>query len=181
MIPNLIAPALAAAEGAVFNPLNPLHGGLALWTWIIFLLALMPVWKMVMGPVSRALLARDEEAFSAVRKAEQASAEAERARAEVEVKLGEARAEAAKILAAARERGEVREREIFEKAKAEAAALLDSARSQIRSEQEKALATIRSEVVDLSLKAAGKVLERQVSSEDDRRLVSDFVGRHAGV
>jgi hypothetical protein len=25
------------------------------------------------------------------------------------------------------------------------------------------------------------VLERQVSSEDDRRLVSDFVGRHAGV
>ena len=178
MIPNPIAPALAVAEGAVFNPLNPLHGGLALWTWIIFLLALVPVWKMVMGPVSRALLARDEEAFSAVRKAEQASAEAERARAEVEVK---ARAEAAKILAAARERGEVREREIFEKAKAEAAALLDSARSQIRSEQEKALATIRSEVVDLSLKAAGKVLERQVSSEDDRRLVSDFVGRHAGV
>jgi F-type H+-transporting ATPase subunit b len=175
-----LAPALLAAEGAAFNPLNPLHGGLALWTWIIFLLALIPVWKMVMGPVSRALLDRDQEAFSAVRKAEQASAEAERARAEVEVKLGEARAEAAKIVAAARERGEMREREIFEKAKTEAAALLDSARSQIRSEQEKAIATIRAEVVDLSLRAAGKVLERQVSAEDDRRLVSQFVSQNSG-
>lgn len=171
--------AVAAEGGPSFDPLNPAHGGLALWTWIIFLLALPVIWIMVMGPVTRALLERDDAAFHAVRKAEEASREAEAARAEVEVKLGEARTEAGRILQAARERGEGREREIVEHAKSEAAGMLDNARSQIRAEQDKALAAIRSEVVDLTMGAATKVLQRNVASEDDRRLVSDFVGAPA--
>lgn len=167
---------LALADGGGFNPLDVNGAGSWLWTLLIFLLALPFMWKMVFGPITGALLERDEAARAAVKQAEAASAEAEKARAEVEVKLGEARAEAAKQLAAARERAETKEREIVENAKREAAAMLDNARNQIRAEQEKALATIRAEVVEISLGAAGKVLERNVASEDDRRLVDDFVG-----
>lgn len=162
------------AEGG-FNPFELTFAGGALWTWIIFLLALWPIWTMVMGPVTRALLDRDEQAKRAITLAEKASADAEAARAEVEVRLGEARAEAQKLLTQARERAETRERELVDAAKSEAATLLDNARSQIRAEQEKAVAAIRAEVVELSLNAATKVLERNVGSEDDRRLVSDLV------
>mgnify|MGYP000582287301 CR=1 FL=1 len=168
-----------AAEGG-FNPLDAAGGGGALWTWIIFLLALGPIWIFVMGPVTRALIARDDQAKRAIVQAEKANADAERARAEVEIKLGEARAEAAKLLAQARERAEVREREIVEAAKNEAHTLLEGARSSIRAEQEKALAAIRTEVVDLTLSVASRVLERNVGSEDDRRMVERLVTAGTG-
>jgi len=98
-----------------------------------------------------------------------------KSRAAVEVALGEAQAEAAKLLASARERAETREREIVENAKQESTAMIESARASIQVEQEKALATIRTEVVELSLAAAGKVLGRTVSGDDDRRLAQEVI------
>jgi F-type H+-transporting ATPase subunit b len=167
--------ALLASEGGGFNPVD--LSGLSgfFWTALIFFLALFPIWKMVMGPITRALLARDEEASRAIATAEKASAEAEAARAEVEVKLGEARSEAAKLLAAARERGEEREREIVEAAKAEASSMLEAARDAIRAEQDKAISAIRQEVVDLTFSAAEQVLGRSVDDKDNRRLVDELV------
>jgi len=138
--------------------------------------ALPFMWKIVLGPVTRALEDRDDKVVQAIQKAEKASADAEASRAEVEVKLGEARAEAARLMQEARERAEAREREMIEAAKSESQAMVESARTRIQAEQEKALSAIREQVVELSLHAAGRVLERNVSSEDDRRMVSALVG-----
>jgi F-type H+-transporting ATPase subunit b len=132
-----------------------------------------------MGPITRALEARDERAMEAITQAEKASREAEQARAEVEVKLGEAQAGAAKLMAEARERAEVREREMIEEARRTAESLRERARADIEAAKEQALSAIRDEVVELSLSAAGKVLERRVDAEDDRRLVEDLVARTA--
>lgn len=175
--------AVLAGGGGGFNPLNLEDGGNLIWTWVIFLAALPVIWLLVMGPISRALLDRDEKVQTSISAAERASQEAERARAEVEIKLGEAQAGAAKLLSEARERGEEREREILENARREAEALLVRARAEIGAAREQALTAIRDEVVDLSLQAAGRVLERRVDSEDDRRLVESYVavgkGGHA--
>ena len=151
-------------------------GGNVLWTWVIFVVALPFIWKIVMGPVTTALEERDDHTARAIAAAEKASAEAEKARADVEVALGEARAEAAQLLTAARQRAEVREHEIVEAAKQEASGMVEAARKAIKAEQDKAISTIRNEVVDLSLKAATKVLERNVGSDDDRRFVSNLIG-----
>ena len=164
----------AASEGG-FNPLGMESGGVLLWTWAIFLLALPFIWKIVMGPVTNALEERDDHAARAIAAAEKASSEAEKARADVEVALGEARAEAATLLADARQRAEVREHEIVEAAKVEASQMVDTAKKAIRAEQDKAISTIRNEVVDLSLTAASRVLERNVGGEDDRRIVTELV------
>jgi F-type H+-transporting ATPase subunit b len=158
-----------------FDPFTLSGGSGFAWTLLIFVAALVPAWKVVFGPVVRALEERDDRAARAIEQAETASAEAEAARAEVEVRLGEARSEAAKLLAAARDRAEEREREIVEAAKGEASSLLDSARDAIRTEQDKALSAIRSEVVELTLGAAEQVLKRKVDDEDTRRLVGELV------
>ena len=168
-----------AEHAGGFNPLGMSAFANALWTWVIFLASLPFIWKIVMGPVTKALVQRDQEASEAVKLAERASADAEKARAEVEVKLGEAQAEAAKVMAAARERAETREREIVETAKKEATAMIDGARANIRAEQDKAISAIRAEVVELSLNAASRVLSRRVDSEDDRRLVTELVSESA--
>ena len=95
--------------------------------------------------------------------------------AAVEVALGEAQLEAGQLLAQARERAEVRQRDIVETAKREADAMIESARTTIRAEQEKAVSAIRNEVVDLSLSAASQVLGRAVDSSDDWRLANELV------
>lgn len=173
--------ALAAVpkEGGGFNPLDFTQFGILIWTLIIFGAALFPIWKVVMGPITKALLDRDHKAESAIVAAEEARRETEKARAEVEARLEQARVEAAKTIEAARVRAEAREREMTEEATAASEKLLERARAEIRSEQEKAVAQIRAQVVDLSLAAAGKVLERRVDAADDRRLVESLVGSAA--
>lgn len=167
--------ATRVSEGGGFNPLDLAAGGNFLWTWIIFLLALPVIWKVVMGPITRALEERDDRVQHAIGAAERASQEAERARAEVEVRLGEAQTSAARLLSEARERAEEREHEILESARREAESLLQRAHSEIGVAREQALAAIRDEVVEISLQAAGKVLQRRVDSEDDRRLVREYM------
>ena len=174
MMSSFATLALAPAEGG-FNPLDVSGAGNFLWTLVVFFVALPFMWKVVFGKVVDALSERDSKAADAVAAAERASAEAEKSRAAVEVALGESQAEAAQLLAAARERAEAREREIVESAKKESEAMIDAARKTIRGEQEKALAAIRNEVVDLSLNAASQVLGRNVGGEDERRLVTELV------
>lgn len=169
---------LSGGEGG-FNPVDFAAGGNLFWTWAIFLVSVPLIWIVVMGPVSRALEERDSKAEQAIAAAEKASREAEAARAKLEVTLGEAQAQAARVLADARTRAEARGHEIVEAAKAEAAQLVEGARKAIRTEQDKAIAAIRNEVVELSLGAASKVLERRVTSEDDRRLVHELVAQKA--
>ena len=165
-----------ASEGGGFNPLDFTQLGILIWTLVIFLVALLPIWKVVMGPVTRGLLARDAKAEAAVAAAEAARRDTEAARAEVAAQLSQARAEAARTVEAAQARAEVRERELTAEAEKASEKLLERARAEIRSEQDKAVAQIRAQVVDLSLQAAGRVLERKVDSADDRRLVESLVG-----
>ena len=166
---------LPAEAGGGFNPLDPAAGGNLVWTLVIFLVAVPLMWKVVMGPVTRGLEARDEKLVRAIGDAERASAEAQRTKAEVETLKGEMQAETARLLADARKRAEVREQEIVAAAQQSAAGMVETARKTIRAEQDKAVATIRKEVVELSLDAAARVLGREVKSDDTRRLVSELI------
>ncbi|MBL8862376.1 MAG: F0F1 ATP synthase subunit B [Planctomycetes bacterium] len=173
-------PILVLAEGGGFNPLD-LHGiGGFFWTIVIFALALLPIWKLVMGPVTKALEERDAQAAAGLAAAQKASADAESARAAVDSRLREAQLEAAKIVDAARGRAEVVERELKDQAGREAQALLERAKSEIQAEQAKALTAIRAQVVEVSMHAASQVLKRRVDSADDRRLVEELVAGAAG-
>jgi len=70
---------LTSAEGGGgFNPLGMSAPANAFWTWVIFLACLPFIWKIVMGPVTKALVERDAEASEAVKLAEKASGDAER-------------------------------------------------------------------------------------------------------
>jgi len=172
---NDMSHSIVLAVSGGYNPLDLSGAGALFWTLLIFLLALPFMWKVVFGPISQALADRDGKANAAIVAAERAGEEAEAARAAVEVALGEARVEAQKLVNAAKERAEVRERDIVDNARKEADAMIASARSAIASEREKALSAIREEVVQLSLGAASKVLGRNVGSEDDRRMVGELV------
>jgi F-type H+-transporting ATPase subunit b len=164
-------------HGGGFNPLDLSHMGNFVWTLLIFLLSLPFIWKFVMGPITKALGERDGRAERAIETAQKASADAERAKLEVEAKLAEARTEAQRIVAESRSRAEQVGKQVEAASREEAGKLVEQAKREIGVEREKALASIRSEVVELSLSAASAVLQRNVGGEDDRRLVGDMMGK----
>ncbi len=170
------SPLLAAAEGGGgFNPLE-VNFGLSFWTWVIFLLALPFMWKVVFGPITRALMERDERAEGAIAKAEEAQAGAEKARQEAEQQLTAAREEAQRQVRDAMARAEAQQKELLAKAQAEAERERARALADIEAERRRAIAEIRDTVVDISLQAAGQLLQREVKDDDQRKFVSGFIG-----
>src|SRR5262252_1972660 len=99
-LPTVAVSLLAFEEGGGFNPLDFSHASNLLWTIVIFLAALPFMWKIVWGPMAKALEERDRHA------AEAAKAAAEQAKADVEKRLADAQKESAKVIADARSIGE---------------------------------------------------------------------------
>jgi F-type H+-transporting ATPase subunit b len=63
--------------------------------------------------------------------------------------------------------------ELKQKAQSEAAGVIKNAERQIEMETARALQQIRTEAVDLSITIASKLLERNVSKEDNERLIEE--------
>ena len=63
--------------------------------------------------------------------------------------------------------------EMRQKAQAEAAGIVKNAERQIELETARALQQIRHEAVDLSVAIASKLLQRNVSKDDNERLIED--------
>ena len=55
--------------------------------------------------------------------------------------------------------------------------LKESAVREIETEKEKAIAAVREEVVSLSVLAASKVLEKEISEEDNRALIEETIAK----
>lgn len=166
---------LAEEDGhGKFDPLK-IEWGAAFWTWAIFLLALFPMWKVVFGPITQALRARDLRAEEAIARAESAKSAAESARDETEKQLEEARVQAQRQIRDARERAERQASQLLEKARQEADADRARAVAEIEAEKRRALAEIRDLTVEISLDAASRLIRRDIKGEDQKKFVQSFL------
>ncbi len=146
----------------------------AIWTVVIFALSLPFMWKMVFGPIVKALGEREDQAQEAAKAAEAAREETAKLQESVQADLEEARREAAKQVSDAKTRAEEREKELLASAKAEAEKERARAKDEINQALVSARETLRKESVELGMEVAEKVLSRQVSTEDRSQLVSQF-------
>lgn len=167
---------LAVAQGSE-GPASPfeVNFGLFFWTWVVFV-ALFFVLRRFAWPV---ILKNAEERERRIQKqlaeAERMSAEAKAVLEEHRRMMSGAKDQAHALLAEAKMVAE-REREaLLAKARQEQEQVLERARREIGFERERAVAQLRREAVDLSLAAAGKLLETKLDNEVDRRLVSEFL------
>ncbi|MEN8152054.1 MAG: ATP synthase F0 subunit B, partial [Planctomycetota bacterium] len=79
------------------------------------------------------------------------------------------------IINEGREAGERVRQDVADAGKKEAEEFVDRAKKEIDLETKKALDEIRREAVDLSLLAAGKILEKSMDEEDHRKLANQVV------
>ena len=105
-----------------------------------------------------------------LKKAEEIQRAAADIAARQEAALAEAQAKAKAVLDEARAQSEDYRKRELERAKADADAFLDRAKKEIGLEENRVRDALRRELVELVLEVSSKVLERNVTAEDDRRL-----------
>ncbi|HEX9793946.1 MAG TPA: F0F1 ATP synthase subunit B [Planctomycetota bacterium] len=167
---------LFASEGEGLDGMFTVGTGSFLWTLLIFGLALLPLWKVVFGPITKALDDRELATREAARAAERAREEIESMKAGIQLELDQARREAAQAVADARTRAEAREKQILAEARAQAEKDRQRAQEEIARSLVAAREQLRSEAVILGMDVAQKVLGRQFAPEDQQRLVQSFEG-----
>ena len=145
--------------------------GLFMWTIVTFFIVLAILKWKAWGPLINALDKREEDIREALASAEKARQDAEKASSEYEDMMKKARVEAQQIVADGKAAGERVKNDIESAANDKANEIIEKAKAQIDVERRKAIQEIKSSVVDLSMDAAAKVIERNLDSDDNRKLV----------
>jgi F-type H+-transporting ATPase subunit b len=155
------------------NPLVQPDPGLFIWTILTFLGLLFALKKLAWGPLLEALETRQNAIRKSLDDAQQAKTELERLNAESARIIQQARVEAEGIVSQGRVDGDRLREEIRSKARTEADNIVKNAERQIQLETSRALEQIRREAVDLSVMIASKIIQRNLSKEDNERLIDD--------
>jgi F-type H+-transporting ATPase subunit b len=169
------SPSLALAAEPGDTNLLSLHGGLMFWTLVIFVILLFVLSKFAFKPITAAVIAREQALQKAIDDAKRDREEAARVLAEHRAALDAARGDAQRLIVEGREAGERVRAEIVEQARAEHQEMMERVRREIASEKDRAIAELRREAVDLAIKGAGKVIERNFDDAANRKLVEDFL------
>jgi F-type H+-transporting ATPase subunit b len=153
------------------NPLVQPDPGLFIWTILTFLVLVGLLAKFAWRPLLEALERRQATIAKALDDAKLARQELERLQKESAEMMRQARVEAEVIIARSRTDAEALREELKQRSRAEAAAIVKNAEQQIQLETARAIQQIRHEAVDLSVTIASKILQRQVSREDNEALI----------
>jgi F-type H+-transporting ATPase subunit b len=169
-----VIPAVVSAQEHE-TALSPFAGdvGNALWTVVIFVLVVLVLGKFAWGPILDQLKTRENFIHDALSAAKQQKEAAEASLKEYTEKLRAARGEADLIIAQSRTDAERLREEMVQKAKGEAETIVQNAERQIRLEAGRALQQIRHEAADLSVMIASKLIQRNLSKEDNEKLIED--------
>jgi F-type H+-transporting ATPase subunit b len=180
LLMSAAGPAFAEEHAEV--PLSPFAGnvGNAIWTLGIFLIVVVVLGKFAWGPILSLLQERETFIHKALSDAKHDREQAEERLKEYTKALQGARAEASALVETARQDAERLRAQLREKAKAEADGMIRNAERQIQLETARALQQVRNEAVDLSVQIASKIIQRNLTKEDNERLITDALQQVEG-
>jgi F-type H+-transporting ATPase subunit b len=155
------------------NPLVQPDPGLFIWTILTFLVLVALLAKFAWRPLLQALDNRQQAIRKSLDDADRAKQELERLHQESAKIVAQARVEAESIISRSRADAERLREEMKQAARTEAATIVRNAERQIQLETEHARQQIRREAVDLSVMIASKLIRRNISKEDNERLIDE--------
>ena len=151
------------------------HGGPLLWSVVTFLLLLFVLKRVAWGPIISALEIRENEIKEALNSAANARADAEKATADYESIKKEAQSEAQNLLSEAKAMKDKMISEAVQEAKIKADAELKNALELIDAEKAKAVKEIKTVVVDLSIQAASKLIDKNLDNADNKKFINETI------
>ncbi|MFH0777179.1 MAG: F0F1 ATP synthase subunit B [Candidatus Eisenbacteria bacterium] len=141
-----------------------------------FLIVLWIMKRFAWKPLLRVLDERREKIKAELDEAERRKLDMEKLRLQYEDKLREIDAEARLRLQEAVKNAQRITSEMKEEARANVQEMLGRARDEIERDRAEALVQLRNDVVDLAIKASGKLLRENLDAERHRKTIADFIG-----
>jgi F-type H+-transporting ATPase subunit b len=138
---------------------------------ITFIILLVVLRFVAYKPIMRMLDERSRRIKESMDQAESIKAQTARTQEEVKKQLEEASREGQERIARALKAGEDVKQKAQEDAKKEAETLVNRARAEIQRERDDAITEVRREFADLTVLAAGKVIEKTLDKEKHRELI----------
>lgn len=127
-------------------------------------------------PVFEDMLAKRERTITeALEKSEEARIESERVLAEYQEQLADAKSQAAKLIADAKETGEAMRADITAKAQEEANSMIEKARVAIEAEKQAAMSELQNTVADLSVDVASRLVSTDLSDAEHRAIIERYL------
>jgi len=143
--------------------------GLLFWMLLAFLVVLFVLAKFAFPVITDAVEERKKFIDESLKNAREANEKLAGIKAESEAILKAAREQQAQILREAKQTGESIIAEARSKAQAEGRKDLEAAKAQIAAEKESALRDIRSQVAELSLQIAEKVVRTNLGEDKEQQ------------
>jgi F-type H+-transporting ATPase subunit b len=138
-----------------------------------FLILLYVLRAFAWGPITRTLDARATKIREGLQMAEEAKAERLRMQAEVERLLTQARLDATALAEKSIAAAEAAAAELRAQARAEADRIREKGRTDAQALHDQALAQLRTEVANMVVLAASRILGREISPDKHRSLIEE--------
>lgn len=140
--------------------------GLLFWMTVVFLVVLAILWKWGFPVITKMVRERKEFIDDSLRKAHEANEKLAHIQQEGESMLQEAREKQAALLKEATATRDAIVAKAQDQAKDEGARLLSDAKAQIEQEKQQAIREIRTQVAELSVKIAEKIVREKLATDN---------------
>lgn len=159
---------LGAAGGGV-------EWGTVLFTLITFIILLALLKKFAWGPLKSIMDERENAINKDIDDAHEAKVNSKKLEEENRNLLRKTQEEVQTILDDAKHQAKVQQEQIINDANVKANGLVQSAQAEIQHEKQRAIADINNRVSELSVLIASKVINKEISEQDQKDLVEKYI------
>ena len=149
--------------------------GTIIVTCITFGILLLLLKKFAWGPLKDVMDKREHDINKDIDDAEQAKLNAQKLEEQNKQTLKETQDEVQRILEDSKVQARKQHEEIIHEANIRANGMVETAQNEINSEKERAIADINNPVSELSVLIASKVLQKEISEQDQKALVEKYI------
>jgi F-type H+-transporting ATPase subunit b len=158
-----------------------INAGVLITQVITFIILLVLLRFFAYKPIMRMMDERSRRVKESLEQAEAVKEQSVKAEAGLKKQLEEASREGQDRIARAVKAGEEVKQKATEEAKRETEKLILKARSEIQQERDAAITGVRREFADLTVLAAGKVIEKSLDKEEHRELIDRVLEESSGL
>lgn len=146
-----------------------------IFTWVNLIILFLLMKRFFFRPIKQVLKKRDDEINTIYDTAQKNSEVAYKLKNQYEEKMLHSHKEAQEISERAKKDAEIMSKEIISDAKSRADNMILRANEQILSDRKSSYESLKDEIKDISFLIAEKLLERNITAQDNARIVNKII------
>lgn len=151
---------------------------LQIWDMLLYLINIVILYfflrHFVHKPVSNFLKKRRDSVDEKLKEAEEKCRQAEEMKKEYEALIESAKQKSKEIVARGQDRADAQVREAVELGQKEYKEIIERALKEIELERRASVERMRQDITDMAVEIASRILEREVTEEDNRQIIEEY-------